>query len=29
MALEKSILNDESSLRPLLLQFHIFFDRIT
>ena len=29
VALEKSILNDESSLRPLLLQFHIFFDRIT
>ena len=29
VALEKSILNDESSMRPLLLQFHIFFDRIT
>ena len=28
MSLEKSILNDESSLRTLLLQFHIFFDRI-
>ena len=29
VALEKSILNDEGSMRPLLLQFHIFFDRIT
>lgn len=28
MSLEKSLLNDESSLRTLLLQFHIFFDRI-
>lgn len=28
MSLEKSILNDESSLRTLLLQFHIFFDRV-
>jgi hypothetical protein len=28
MSLEKSILNDESSLRTLLLQFHIFYDRI-
>ena len=28
MSLEKSILNDESSLRTLLLQFHIFLDRI-
>ena len=29
LSLEKSILNDESSLRNLLLQFQIFFDRIT
>lgn len=28
-ALEKSVLNDESSVRTLLLQFHVFFDRIT
>ena len=28
MALEKSILTDESSVRDLLLQFQIFFDRI-
>ena len=28
MSLEKSILNDESIMRNLLLQFHIFFDRI-
>ena len=28
MSLEKSILNDESSVRNLLLQFGIFFDRI-
>ncbi len=28
MSLEKSILNDESSLRTLLLQFHIFFDSV-
>ena len=28
MSLEKSILNDESSVRNLLLQFHIFFDRV-
>lgn len=28
MALEKSILNDEGSVRSLLLQFEIFFDRI-
>ena len=28
MSLEKSILNDESSIRSLLLQFNIFFDRI-
>ena len=28
LSLEKSILNDEGSLRPLLLQFEIFFDRI-
>ena len=27
-ALEKSILNDESSIRNLLLQFNMFFDRI-
>ena len=29
LSLEKSILNDESSLRNLLLQFQIFFDRVT
>ena len=29
LALDKSILNDEGSLRTLLLQFEIFFDRIT
>ena len=29
MSLEKSILNDESTLRNLLLQFSIFFDRVT
>ena len=29
MALEKSILNDEGAIRTLLLQFNIFFDRIT
>lgn len=28
LSLEKSILQDESKLRGLLLQFHIFFDRI-
>ena len=28
LSLEKSILNDEGSLRTLLLQFEIFFDRI-
>lgn len=28
MSLEKSILNDESSIRSLLLQFNIFFDRL-
>ena len=28
MSLEKSILNDESAVRNLLLQFHIFFDRM-
>ena len=28
LSLEKSILNDESSVRNLLLQFNIFFDRI-
>lgn len=28
MALEKSVLNDESSIRSLLLQFQTFFDRI-
>lgn len=28
MSLEKSILNDESSLRTMLLQFHIFFDEL-
>ena len=29
LALDKSILNDEGALRTLLLQFEIFFDRIT
>jgi hypothetical protein len=29
MALEKSILTDEASMRSLLLQFGIFFDKIT
>jgi hypothetical protein len=29
MSLEKSILNDESSVRNLLLQFSMFFDRVT
>lgn len=29
MSLEKSILNDEGAIRTLLLQFNIFFDRIT
>ena len=29
LSLEKSILNDEATLRSLLLQFEIFFDRIT
>lgn len=29
LSLEKSILNDESSVRNLLLQFQMFFDRIT
>jgi hypothetical protein len=28
MALEKSVLNDEGTLRSLLLQFEIFYDRI-
>ena len=28
MALEKSILDDESTMRSLLLQFDVFFDRI-
>jgi hypothetical protein len=28
LSLEKSVLNDESSVRNLLLQFGIFFDRI-
>lgn len=28
LSLEKSILNDESSVRNLLLQFNIFFDRV-
>ena len=28
MSLEKSILNDESSIRNLLFQFNIFFDRV-
>ena len=29
LSLEKSILNDESSMRNLLIQFSMFFDRIT
>ena len=29
MALEKSVLNDEGAVRTLLLQFNVFFDRIT
>jgi hypothetical protein len=29
LSLEKSILNDESSVRNLLLQFGMFFDRVT
>jgi hypothetical protein len=29
MSLEKSVLNDESSMRSLLLQFTMLFDRIT
>jgi hypothetical protein len=29
MSLEKSILNDEGSIRSLVLQFQIFFDKIT
>jgi hypothetical protein len=29
MALEKSILNDEGTIRSLVLQFQIFFDTIT
>ena len=29
MSLEKSILNDESSMRNLLFQFNIFFNRVT
>ena len=29
LALEKSVLNDESNLRNLLLQFTMFFDRVT
>lgn len=29
LSLERSILNDESSVRNLLLQFEIFFDRVT
>jgi hypothetical protein len=29
LSLEKSILQDESSVRNLLLQFEIFFDKIT
>ncbi|MDD7754222.1 MAG: hypothetical protein PUJ51_06920, partial [Clostridiales bacterium] len=28
LSLEKSILNDESTVRNLLLQFNVFFDRI-
>jgi hypothetical protein len=29
MSLDKSILNDEGAVRSLLLQFEIFFDRLT
>lgn len=29
LSLEKSILDDESTMRTLLLQFHMFFDRVT
>ena len=29
LSLEKSILDDEANIRNLLLQFHIFFDRVT
>jgi hypothetical protein len=29
MSLEKSILNDEGAVRSLLLQFGVFFDRLT
>ena len=29
LSLEKSILSDEASIRNLLFQFHIFFDRLT
>jgi hypothetical protein len=29
LSLEKSVLNDESSVRNLLLQFGIFFNRVT
>ena len=29
LSLEKSILNDEGAIRSLLLQFEVFFDRIT
>ena len=29
LALEKSVLNDESNLRNLLLQFNMFFDRVS
>jgi hypothetical protein len=29
MSLEKSILNDEGAVRTLLLQFGVFFDRLT
>ena len=29
MALEKSVLNDEGSVRTLVLQFEVFFDRLT
>jgi hypothetical protein len=29
LALSNSILNDEGSIRTLILQYHIFYDRIT
>jgi hypothetical protein len=29
LSLEKSVLNDEGSVRTLLLQFGVFFDRLT